>query len=67
MKNLRLLVLVALSTLAVDQVTKYLAVANLTDALDGRTGVARLQGYFSVQNLVNSPPAEGGRYRATRP
>jgi signal peptidase II len=68
MKNLRLLVLVALSILAADQVTKYLAVANLTDALDGRTGLlARVEGYFSEQNLDNSPPAAGGRYRATRP
>jgi signal peptidase II len=68
MKNLRLLVLVALSTLAADQVTKYLAVSNLTDALDGRAGLlARVGGYFSEQNLDNSPPAEGGRYRATRP
>jgi signal peptidase II len=64
---MRLLVLVALTTLAADQVTKYLAVANLTDALDGRTGLARVGAYFSEQNLDNSPPAEGGRYRATRP
>jgi signal peptidase II len=67
MKNLRLLLLVALSTLAADQVTKYLAVSNLTEALDGRAGMARLQAYFSEQNLDNSPPAQGGRYRATRP
>jgi signal peptidase II len=68
MKNLRLLVLVALTTLAADQVTKYLAVANLTDALDGRTGLmARVEGFLSEQNLDNHPPAEGGRYRATRP
>lgn len=67
MKNLRLLVLVALSTLAADQVTKYLAVSNLTDALDGRTGLARVTGFFSEQNLDNQPPTEGGRYHATRP
>jgi signal peptidase II len=68
MKNpLRLLVLVALTTLAADQVTKYLAVAKLTDALDGRTGVARVSGFFSEQNLDNHPATEGGRYRATRP
>ncbi|MBN1206400.1 MAG: signal peptidase II [Myxococcaceae bacterium] len=64
---LRLLVLVALTTLAADQATKYLAVANLTDALDGHTGLARVGAYFSEQNLDNSPPVEGGRYRATRP
>lgn len=67
MKNLRLLVLVALGTLVADQVTKYLAVAKLTDALDGRTGLGRVAGYFSEQNLDNQPPTEQGRYRATRP
>jgi signal peptidase II len=67
MKNLHFLVLVALSTLAADQVTKYLAVANLTEALDGRSGLARVGGFFSEQNLDNQPPAAGGRYRATRP
>ncbi|MFL5348480.1 MAG: signal peptidase II [Hyalangium sp.] len=67
MKNLRLLVLVALSVLVADQVTKYLAVSNLTDALDGRTGLARVRGFFSEQNLDNQPPTEGGRYHATRP
>ncbi len=67
MKNLRLLILVALSTLAADQLTKYLAVSHLTDALDGRTGLARVTGFFSEQNLDNQPPTEGGRYHATRP
>ncbi|WP_224240120.1 signal peptidase II [Hyalangium gracile] len=67
MKNLRFLVIVALGVLAADQVTKYLAVANLTEALDGRTGLARVAGYFSEQNLDNQPPMEQGRYRATRP
>ena len=67
MSRFRLLLIVGLATLAADQVTKYLAVAHLTDALEGRAGVARLQAYFSEQNLDNSPPAEGGRYRATRP
>jgi len=68
MKNsLRFLILVAFAVLAADQVTKYLAVARLMDALDGRTGVSRLQGFVSEQNLDNQPPTEGGRYRATRP
>ncbi|ADO75870.1 signal peptidase II [Stigmatella aurantiaca] len=68
MKNsLRLLILVAFAVLAADQVTKYLAVARLTDALDGRTGLSRVQGFLTEQNLDNQPPAEGGRYRATRP
>lgn len=68
MKNsLRTLILVALAVLAADQVTKYLAVAKLTDAMEGRTGLARVEAFFSEQNLDNSPPTEGGRYRATRP
>lgn len=67
MKNLRLLVLVALSVLLADQLTKYLAVSNLTDALDGRAGLARVTGFFSEQNLDNQPPTLGGRYHATRP
>jgi len=69
MKNsLRLLVIVALTTLAADQVTKYLAVANLTDALDGRVGLTdRVKGYFSEQNLDNHPRTGGERYYASRP
>ncbi|MDC0711446.1 signal peptidase II [Stigmatella sp. ncwal1] len=68
MKNpLRFLILVAFAVLAADQATKYLAVARLTDALDGRAGMSRVQGFFTEQNLDNHPPAEGGRYRATRP
>jgi signal peptidase II len=68
MKNsLRLLIVVALTTLAADQVTKYLAVANLTDALDGRAGLERLKGYFSEQNLDNHPLPGSGRYYASRP
>jgi signal peptidase II len=67
MKNLRLLILVALGTLVADQLTKYLAVAHLTEALDGRTGLDRVTGFFSEQNLDNQPPVEGGRFRATRP
>jgi signal peptidase II len=68
MKNsLRLLIVVALTTLAADQVTKYLAVANLTDALDGRAGLERVKGFFSEQNLDNHSRPEEGRYYASRP
>jgi signal peptidase II len=68
MKNsLRFLLLVAFAVLAADQATKYLAVAHLTDALDGRTGLARVEGFLTEQNLDNQPPTQGGRYRATRP
>ncbi|HEX8705790.1 MAG TPA: signal peptidase II [Myxococcaceae bacterium] len=69
MKNsLRVLIVVALTTLAADQVTKYLAVAHLTDALDGRVGLAeRVKGYFAEQNLDNHPRVPGERYYASRP
>ncbi|WP_257462118.1 signal peptidase II [Archangium lipolyticum] len=63
----RVLILVGLATLAADQVTKYLAVAHLTEALDGRTGLARLEGFFTEQNLDNDPPVEGAYRRSTRP
>jgi signal peptidase II len=66
--SLRLLVLVTLSVLAADQVTKYLAVSRLTNALDGREGVARLSGFLSEQNLDNNPPpAPGEARRVSRP
>lgn len=67
MHRFRVLILVGLATLAADQVTKYLAVAHLTEALDGRTGVARVEGFFSEQNLDNDPPVEGAYRRSTRP
>jgi signal peptidase II len=63
----RVLILVGLATLAADQVTKYLAVAHLTEALDGRVGLARVEGFLSEQNLDNDPPVEGASRRATRP
>ncbi|PTL84601.1 signal peptidase II [Vitiosangium sp. GDMCC 1.1324] len=63
----RVLILVGLATLAADQVTKYLAVAHLTEALDGRTGLSRVEGFFSEQNLDNDPPVEGAHRRSTRP
>ncbi|EPX57905.1 Lipoprotein signal peptidase [Cystobacter fuscus DSM 2262] len=66
-KRFRVLILVGLATLAADQVTKYLAVAHLTEALDGRTGLARLEGFVSEQNLDNDPPVEGAFRRSTRP
>ncbi|MFY2556267.1 signal peptidase II [Corallococcus terminator] len=64
--SLRLLLLVATTVLVADQVTKYLAVSRLTDALDGREGVARVTGYFTQQNLDNNPPPQGER-TVTRP
>ncbi|MBZ4420807.1 signal peptidase II [Myxococcus sp. RHSTA-1-4] len=65
--SLRLLVVVAVTVLFADQVTKYLAVSRLTSALDGREGLARVTGFFSEQNLDNDPPAEDGRRRVSRP
>ncbi|MCP3163290.1 signal peptidase II [Myxococcus qinghaiensis] len=64
--SLRLLLLVATTVLVADQVTKYLAVSRLTDALDGREGVARVTGYFTQHNLDNDPPPQGER-TVTRP
>ncbi|QRK11824.1 signal peptidase II [Archangium violaceum] len=63
----RVLILVGLATLAADQVTKYLAVSRLTEALDGRAGLARVEGFFSEQNLDNDPPVAGAYRRSTRP
>ena len=63
---LRLLILVAVTVLAADQVTKYLAVSRLTNALDGREGLARVSGFLSEHNLDNSPAGEGPR-RVSRP
>src|SRR5215218_2737844 len=65
---LRLLLTLALATLAADQATKYLAVSRLTSALDGRVGaLARLEGFVSEHNLDNVPPQPGAYSRATRP
>ncbi len=66
MNRFRVLIVVGLATLAADQVTKYLAVAHLTDALDGRAGLSRVTGFFSEQNLDNRPPREDGRRPVTR-
>ena len=57
--SLRLLLLVVLATLAADQVTKYLAVAHLTDALDGRTGLARRAGLLLRAEPGQRPAGEG--------
>lgn len=65
--SLRLLLVVVLAVLAADQVTKYLAVSRLTEALDGREGMARVSGFLSEQNLDNDPPKEGEFRRNTRP
>lgn len=61
-----LLIVVSL-TLAADQVTKYLAVAHLTDVMDGRQGMARVSAFLQERNLDNDPPTEGARRRNTRP
>lgn len=65
--SLRLLIVVAVTVLVADQVTKYLAVSRLTSALEGREGLARVTGFLTEQNLDNDPPAEDGRRRVTRP
>ncbi len=66
-QRFRVLLLVGFATLAADQVTKYLAVSHLTGALEGRTGMDRLTGFVSEQNLDNDPPVEGARRRTTPP
>ncbi|QAT88779.1 lipoprotein signal peptidase [Corallococcus coralloides] len=65
--SLRLLLVVVLAVLAADQVTKYLAVSRLTEALDGRSGLSRVSGFLSEQNLDNDPPVEGVFRKNTRP
>ena len=66
MNRFRVLIVVGLATLAADQVTKYLAVAHLTDALEGRAGVSRVTGFLSEKNLDNRPPREDGSRTTTR-
>jgi len=66
-RALGLLLIVASLTLVADQVTKYLAVAHLTDVMDGRQGMARVSAFLSERNLDNDPPTEGARRRNTRP
>jgi signal peptidase II len=66
-RSLQVLLLVVSLTLVADQVTKYLAVAHLTDVMDGREGVARVSAFLSERNLDNEPPVEGARRHNTRP
>ena len=63
----RVLLLVGLATLAADQATKYLAVSHLTGALEGRSGLARVEGFVSEQNLEDDPPVAGAARRTTPP
>ena len=63
----RFVLLVIVAVLAADQVTKYLAVSRLTDALDGREGLARVTGFVTERNLDNRPPPEDGTFRVLRP
>ncbi|NVJ07690.1 signal peptidase II [Myxococcus sp. AM001] len=63
----RFLLLVIVAVLAADQVTKYLAVSRLTDALDGREGLSRVTGFVTERNLDNRPPPEDGTFRVLRP
>ncbi|QDE93919.1 signal peptidase II [Myxococcus xanthus] len=63
----RFVLLLIVAVLAADQVTKYLAVSRLTDALDGREGLARVTGFVTERNLDNRPPPEDGTYRVLRP
>lgn len=66
-RSLQVLLLVVSLTLVADQVTKYLAVARLTDVMDGREGLARVSAFLSERNLDNEPPVEGSRRHNTRP
>lgn len=64
---MRWLVVVGLLTLCADQVTKYLAVAQLTTALDGRAGAARLTAFITAHNLDNDPIVPGQPYKLHKP
>jgi signal peptidase II len=61
MRKYRMLLWIGLPAVVADQVTKYLAVAHLTSALDGREGLGRLWGFLTERNLDNHPWVEGGR------
>ena len=63
----RVLILVGLAILAADQVTKYLAVSRLTDSLEGQTGLARVQGFFTEQDADKAPFLGGLHRRPTSP
>ena len=64
---MRWLVVVGLLTFAADQVTKYLAVAKLTTALDGHAGSARIEAFLSAKNLDNDPIVPGQPYKLHKP
>jgi len=56
--------------LVADQATKYLAVANLTTALEHAkltTPLARLGGFYTLKNLDNDPPEPAGMDLRTAP
>ncbi|MCI0569911.1 MAG: signal peptidase II [Myxococcaceae bacterium] len=60
--RLRILLGLALATLAADQATKFLAVTRLTSALEGREGVrTRVRGFFTEHNLDGDPPRVDAR------
>jgi signal peptidase II len=64
---MRWLVVVGLLTLCADQVTKYLAVAHLTTALDGREGFDRVTHFVRAKNLDNDPVVPGQPYKLHKP
>lgn len=64
---MRVLLVVGLLTLFADQVTKYLAVAHLTTALDKHEGAARLSQWVSARNLDNDPIVPGQPYKLHKP
>lgn len=63
----RIFLCIVLAALAADQVTKYLAVSQLTRAIEDRSGWDRVSGFFTEKNLDNDPAVEGAQSRATRP
>jgi signal peptidase II len=64
MNKYAVLAVVALVALVADHTTKYLAVAKLTHALEGREGtMARLKAFVTERNLDNDPHSPEGQYR----
>lgn len=64
---MRWLLVVGLLTLLADQVTKYLAVAHLTTALDAHEGAAKLTQFVQARNLDNDPIVPGQPYKLNKP